>query len=432
MGSLLTRLGARARWANFERPVELDRIRQKVWNGEALTDAELAALEQAAQQQGGPTLRTTVAQALINADSVSQAIPILEAVRRDFPRELQAHLALGRALISLERWNEAKGPLEAALALNPGDPEPLKALAVIAMRRAEFSRAHALLDAVLRTDPLDDEAQALKAELDQPDVDPQTGPSLEQFTRALLDQLKQQSTPHLLVKGQLVIRLGRGGVARFDLEPLYRETLTAAHSVDESIELLGRELAEKSLGLPEGRLQLLARVLPVVRDSSFLERGVGSARREGPAGLWFFFAVDDPEVLLYVPEGLLATHRISTEALDEAAWKNLEARPTEVRALELEKGALRLSATPTGLWALAHGDGHDAARLLTVSHQAAIEKALGHHPLRVYLGLRELVLLCREDDAVSVEKLEGLEAAKDGIAGAWRLSEGRLTQLSET
>ena len=102
-----------------------------------------------------------------------------------------------------------------------------------------------------------------------------------------------------------------------------------------------------------------------------------------------------------------------------------------MRALELEQGALRLSATPTGLWALAHGDGHDAARLLTVSHQAALERAAGTGPLRVYLGLRELVLACREDDAISVAKLEGLDAAREGIVGAWRLHEGKLTALPE-
>jgi isoquinoline 1-oxidoreductase beta subunit len=99
--------------------------------------------------------------------------------------------------------------------------------------------------------------------------------------------------------------------------------------------------------------------------------------------------------------------------------------------LEREQGALRLSATPTGLWALAHGDGHDAARLLTVSHQAALERAAGTGPLRVYLGLRELVLACREDDVISVAKLEGLDAAREGILGAWRLHEGKLTPLPE-
>ena len=83
------------------------------------------------------------------------------------------------------------------------------------------------------------------------------------------------------------------------------------------------------------------------------------------------------------------------------------------------------------MWALAHGDGHDAARLLTVSHQAAIAKTCGPGPLRVYLGLRELVLFCREDDATSVKKLEGLDAAREGIVGAWRLLDGKLTSLPE-
>ncbi len=412
--------------------MQLDRIREKVWNGEVLSDFELSELETAAQKEGGPIWRTTVAQALINADAISQAIPILEAVRRDFPTEVQAHLALGRALISLEKWNEAEAPLKRALELNPGDPEPTKALATLALRRGEWARAKAWIDEVVRADPLDEEAQLLHSELERlapGELDRE--PTLDLFTRALVERLKAQSTPHLVARGQLTIRLGRGGVARFDLPALFGESLRTGRSLTEAVELLAKDFAERSLGIPAGKLQLLARVLPVVRDSSFLERGEGAARREGPAGLWFFFAVDDPEVVLYVPQGLLAAYHVSLEELDDCAWKNLDARPTEVRMLELEQGALRLSSTPTGLWALAHGDGHDAARLLTPHHRAAIEKACGLGPLRVYLGLRELVLFCREDDAVSLKKLEGLDAAREGIVGAWRLEGGKLTALAE-
>lgn len=383
-------------------------------------------------QDGGPVLRTTVAQALINADAITQALPILEAVRRDYPRDAQVHLALGRALISIEKWTEAEAPLRQALTINPGDPEPMKALATIALRRAEWNLARAMVQDVLRIDPLDEEAQFLWSEFQRlAPAELTSGPTVDEFTRALIERLKAQSTPHVVAKGQLAIRLGRGGVARFDLDALFRESIRLGRDVGESAELVARDLAERSLGLPAGRLQLLAKVLPVVRDSSFLERGQGLVRREGPSGLWFFYAVENPEVLLYVPEGLVAAHRISMEQLDEAAWKNLEARGADVRALELEQGALRLSATPTGLWALAHGDGHDAARLLTVSHQAAIEKAAGRGPLRVYLGLRELVLFCREDDATSVKKLEGLDAAREGIVGAWRLLDGKLTAVPE-
>jgi hypothetical protein len=194
--------------------------------------------------------------------------------------------------------------------------------------------------------------------------------------------------------------------------------------------VVARELAEHSLGLPPGPAALLARVLPVVRDSAFLERGLGGARREGPAGLWFFYAVEDPEVVLYVPETVLAPPELTLEALDEAAWKNLEARPAAPRALEVEEGALRLATVPTGLWALAHGDGHDGARLLTPSHQAALAAAAGPPPWRVYLGLRELVLACAEGDATSLAKLEALDAAREGIHGTWRLAEGRLSRVS--
>jgi hypothetical protein len=56
-----------------------------------------------------------------------------------------------------------------------------------------------------------------------------------------------------------------------------------------------------------------------------------------------------------------------------------------------------------------------------------MEKAAGTGPLRVYLGLRELVLFCREDDTANVARLEGLDAAREGIVGAWRLHGGKLT-----
>jgi tetratricopeptide (TPR) repeat protein len=410
----------------------LDRIRLKVWNGEALDEGELELLRRAALEQGGSLLRTTVAQALINLDQLPQAIGLLEAIRRDFPTEVQAHLALGRALVSLERWSEAEAPLRRALELQPGDPEPMKALAALALRRAEWRRARALVEQVLVVDPTDGEAQLLLAELDagQP-IEARGAPTLGEFARALSDRLRLQSTPHLLQREQLLLRLGRGGLARVDLASLFDEAQRLQRSPAEAAVVVARELAERSLGLPPGPAPLLARVLPVVRDSAFLERGLGAARREGPAGLWLFYAVDDPEVVLYVPEGVLGAFRLGLEQLDEAAWKNLEARPAPPRAVELEQGALRLAASPTGLWALAHGDGHDAARLLTASHQAALERVVGPGPWRVYLGLRELVLACREDDAGAVARLEALESAREGIVGAWRLDQGRLARLPE-
>lgn len=411
--------------------VELERIQKKVESGERLDDAEFAALERAAREAGSPVLRTAVAQALINADEVVEAVRLLEAARRDFPTNLHVHLAFGRAAASLERWSDAERALHEALALQPDDPEVLTALAVVALRRGERTRARALIDDVLSRDPFHAEAQLLASELkaQPPTLDLQ--PSRDDFVHALLDQLKRQSTPHLMQKQQLLVRLSRKGIARLDVEALYQDFLESGRALDEGVQSVGREIAEKALAVPGGKLQFLSRVLPVVRDSSFLERAEGAVRREGPAGLWIFYAVEDPEAVLYVPQGLLDAHRMAVEQLDSVAWKNLDARPAEVRAIELEQGALRLSSTPTGLWCIAHGDGHDGARLLTPAHQVAMEKTAGPGPFRVYLGLRELVLFCRIGDPVNAAKLEGLDAARDGIAGGWRLDDGRLTQVSD-
>lgn len=377
----------------------LERIRLKVQSGEVLDEGELAVLRRAA--------------------------------RRDFPTDAQVHLALGRALLSLGRWDQAEAPLARALELQPGDADATRALASLALRRTRWREARALVEQLLAADPSDAEGRLLLTELDarQP---PETrgAPTVPEFTRALSERLRLQSTPHLVQKDQLLLRLGRGGVARVDLAELHQEARQLGRGTASAAAVVARELAEHSLGLPAGPAPLLARVLPVVRDSAFLERGLGGARREGPAGLWFFYAVEDPEVVLYVPEALLGALGLTLEALDEAAWKNLEARPAVPRALEVEEGALRLAATPTGLWALAHGDGHDAARLLTPSHQAALASAAGPSPWRVYLGLRELVLACAEGDAVSVAKLEALDAAREGIHGTWRLDGGRLAPVT--
>jgi hypothetical protein len=220
-------------------------------------------------------------------------------------------------------------------------------------------------------------------------------------------------------------------VARLDLDSLYSEHRRSSRPLKVTVEALAKELAERSLGLPEGGPELLTEVLPVLRDERFLERAVGSVRREGPAGLWVFYVLEDAELVRYVPEHALDTHAVALGELDAAAWKRLDKLPTQVRAIALEGGQLKLSATPTGLWALAAADGHDAARLLTPAQQELIRAAVGEGGLRVYLGLRELVLFCREDAAAALSQLEGLQATRDGIAGVYRLEGNKLTALPE-
>lgn len=405
----------------------LERVRRKVEDGQELEGDELAALELAAREEPGPTLKVAYAQALLNADAADRALLLLVTIRRDFPKDGQAMLAMARALIALERWVPAEKTLDELLRVNPQDPEAFKALALLAMRRGELAKARAYVKQVLDLDPLDGEAQLLDGEL-AARVEPETR---DDFVQALVAQLAAQSTPHLLQNQQLLVRLGQGGVARLDLDSLYAEHRRSTRPLKLTVEALGKDLAERSLGLPAGKDALLTQVLPVLRDERFLDRAVGSVRREGPAGLWVFYVLEDPELVRYVPENALETHGVALADVDASAWLRLDESPTPVRAIGLEAGQLRLSVEPTGLWALAAADGHDAARLLTPAQQALIRVAVGEGPLRVYLGLRELVLFCRDEESPAREQLEGLQATRDGITGAFRLDGTKLVVVNE-
>ncbi|MGA9524476.1 MAG: tetratricopeptide repeat protein, partial [Myxococcaceae bacterium] len=131
----------------------LDRIRRKVESGDRLSMRELDVLREAARSQPGPTLRLAVAHAMINAEENRSALTLLERLVGDFPRDLQSWLGLASALLALDRFVEAERALNAALALSPRDPEALKALALLAMRRGEHSRAREWIADVLRRDP---------------------------------------------------------------------------------------------------------------------------------------------------------------------------------------------------------------------------------------------------------------------------------------
>ncbi|MBL8956693.1 MAG: tetratricopeptide repeat protein, partial [Myxococcaceae bacterium] len=262
----------------------ITRVRKKVEDGLELADDELAALEAAARESPGPTLKVAYAQALLNADAAAQALSVLEGVRRDFPKDTEALLGEARALIALEKYRPAEKALDELLKLNPKDPEAFKALALLAMRRGELNRAREYVRRVLEIDPFDGEAQILDGGLSQGDgaaaVPGQEPETRDEFVQALVAQLMRQSTPHLLQRKQLIVRLGQGGVARLDLDSLYAEHRASSRPLQVTVEALALDLAERSLGLPEGGAELLTQVLPVLRDERFLERAVGSVRRE--------------------------------------------------------------------------------------------------------------------------------------------------------
>jgi tetratricopeptide (TPR) repeat protein len=339
---------------------ELERIRRRVEAGDELSSDEMRRLERAAQE-GEPVLRLAVAHALSNSGDDRAALALLEILSRERPRDLSVRLGRARALVGLERWNEAEAELKLALAIQPEDPEALKSLALLALRRGEPRRADVLVSDALRIDPFDAESRLVREEL--------------------------------------------------------RATDFAATAP--------RTLA---LSFPASREALLARLRPVLRPAAFANRAGDVVRVDRSPGVAIFYVVDDPELFRYLPISLAARWGLSAEELSEAAWRNLEAWPVAPRPASVEGGVVSLARAPTGLWAVAGGDGYDGARLLCASERKLLRECLGEPPYAVWLGSREYALACRRGHAMEA-RLAELASAADGISGALHLdAEGNLTR----
>ena len=389
---------------------ELLRVRGKVERGEVLEPRELEALERAAASSEGPSLRLAVAQALLNAGAEREALRLLEALARDFPRDLQTHLGHARALAVLERYGDAERALGRALAVSPEDPEALKVLAVLALRRGERGRAAALVATVLRADPFDGEARLIKEELEAAEVEPPP-PEEAEVAAAVGAALRRRRVRHL-ARGGEVLLVVKGELRRAPL-PRHLEAPSQAAADRFVAELMDLP------ALSSGAEALLSSVLPVLRGPDFGERARGAAHREGPAGLLVFYVLEHPELLRYVPRAAAEAAGVTLEALDRAAFDRLAASAREPR---------RFSAV--GLWMLASEDGHDAARLLTPAQRDLLRATAGEGPWRVDLGRREAVFVCREADEEAVKALEQLPAEDAGLAGRYRLTGGGLERLA--
>ncbi|MBF5042444.1 tetratricopeptide repeat protein [Aggregicoccus sp. 17bor-14] len=429
--------------------MNLEAVRRKVEAGERLSPAELALLEAAAAREGGPTLRLALAHARIDAGAELEALRLLEALVRDFPRELQVHLGHARALLALERYREGEAALQRALALAPEDPEALKVLAVLALRRGERARAAELVARVLRADPLDEEARLLEAELaGTPGESCEAGGTTESvvargesvrsgtrapseaaagrdmsaasrasFVDALIGALRGQGALHRVEGEQLWVQPRQGPLSRVDLASLHAGFVASGEALEGHVSALAARLREG--GGEASADELLAQVLPVLRPDGFVTRAFGSLHREGPAGLRVFYVLQDPELVRYVPREAWG---LAPETVDAAAWRNLEARPAALRPVQRdEQGGVALASETTGLWAVAAGDGSDAARLLTHELQARLALQVGEDALWAFLGWRELAVLSR-----TREGLDGLQGSGDGIAGRFVLERGGL------
>lgn len=407
---------------------ELERLRRKVEAGDVLSDAELALLRAEAQRDSGPMLRLAVAHALVNAGAEREALPLLEALRRDFPRELPVRLGLARALLGLERHGDAEALLREADAQSPGDPEVLKVLAVLGLRRGEAHKARAYIKDALARDPFDAEARLLQAELEAADLPPPTAPQEQvlrpEFTAALTAALGRSRVPFRRQGRDLLVKLSSGGVGRVDLGSLHTAYLEApgTQGLRAYVEALAARLGGLSSGLAAEGGSLESRLRPVLRPAGFAARAVGALYRTGPAGLEVFYVLEDADFVRYLPQAALAPSGLTPEAVDAAAWRNLEASPAPVQPVIIDQGEVRLAEAHSGLWVVAAGDGHDGARLLTAAQRERLASHVGPEPLRVALGRRELALVCRESDAEACTALERLVPSPDGIAGVFRLT----------
>ncbi|NOJ77606.1 tetratricopeptide repeat protein [Myxococcus xanthus] len=416
-------------------PLDLERVRRKVEAGEILSDAELALLRAEAQRGTGSALRLALAHALINAGAEREALPLLESLRRDFPRDLPVRLGLARALLGLERHGDAERLLTEVLAQSPGDPEVLKVLAVLGLRRGEADKARAYVADALARDPFDAEARLLKEELESVDLPPPSVPQEQvlrpEFTAALTAALGRARVAFRRQGKDLLVKLATGGVGRVDVGSLYvaYQESPGTQGLIAYADALAARLGGLSSGLGAEVAALEARLRPVLRPADFAARAVGALHRTGPAGLGVFYVLEDAEFVRYLPEAALAPAGLTPESADAAAWRNLSSRLAPVRPVLVDQGEVRLAEAISGLWAVAEGDGHDAARLLLPSQRKELALVAGEGPLRVALGRRELVLACRESDAAACEALARLVPSPDGIPGIFRLTEAGLSAV---
>jgi tetratricopeptide (TPR) repeat protein len=411
----------------------LESLRRKVEAGEVLSEAELTTLRDAAAGSEGPTLWLAVAHALVNAEAEREALPLLERLRRDFPKELQVRLGLARALLGLERHGDAEEVLREALTLSPGDPEAIKVLAVLALRRGEKGRAQAYVRDVLERDPFDSEARLLKEELEAVELPVHARAEVQvlrpEFNAALAAALRRAGVQFRLQGRDVLVKLTGGEMARVNVGSLYAAYQGGKRGLTEYVEKLAAELGGMRTELGEDVAALERRLRPVLRPGGFEAQAVGALHRAGPAGLEIFYVLEDPEYVRYVPESVAKSAGLTAEAVDGAAWRNLEAHPAPVHPVVVDRGVVRLAETFSGLWAVAEGDGHDGARLLTVEQRRRLTQQAGEGPLRVSLGWREFALVCRESDEAECQALAKLGHAPDGIPGQFRLTAEGLSRV---
>lgn len=424
---------------------ELERLQRKLEQGEPLSPDELGFLERSARSEPSVLLRLCLAWAWLNDGREKEALESLRRLHRVYPVDGRVARALARTYATLGRSFEAETTLLASLRQDPGATETLRALAALLLRRGELRRAQGFCSQALRIDPFDGESQRLGLELERAaEAAAELGETLdyEGFVDALAERLKEQGVRHRIRRDGLVAAVGKR-VVRFDLRALHRSyEQDPSAGAELYLNELVQELRAQALALPATRSELLEQVLPVLRPPGFEadSRALGALHREGPAALWIYYVLSvhepraatlaGPSEVRYLPERLLRSQGLSLSEVDDRAWSNLSDALTPPYPAIIEEGRLIL-ADGSPIFALAEGDGYDAARLLLPGQLHLLHERLDAVPLRLFLGYRELALCCVAEHEDAVAQLEQLIPREDGVPGQFLLEpSGRLLDLS--
>jgi hypothetical protein len=136
----------------------------RVQSGHVFTPKALQALRQSCHQSSSPAHWLVLAHAFLNADLPAEAMVALDARAVD---DRDDWLARARALVQLSRWRAAEPWLHKAHAAMPNDPEPLKALVLVALNQSDWRAARWFVDLAHTADPLDAETALLVEEVNR-------------------------------------------------------------------------------------------------------------------------------------------------------------------------------------------------------------------------------------------------------------------------
>lgn len=110
----------------------------------------LAAVEAAPDD---PQANLALGRALLFLDRADEALPHLEQAAAKLDGEADSNDLLGRCLVGLDRFDEAEKLFETSRRRRPDDPMPLRDLAILASQRPDLPRAAELLRAYLDRSP---------------------------------------------------------------------------------------------------------------------------------------------------------------------------------------------------------------------------------------------------------------------------------------